>query len=84
VPTAAEKLLDRMRQTKQGWGPDDLHTLYRGFGFWCREGPKHRVYIHAEHPELRATVARHNPLPLGYVQRAIALIERLKLLQAEG
>src|SRR3972149_4198119 len=35
------------------------------FGFWCREGPKHRICIHTEYPELRATVAwthrRKNP-----------------------
>jgi len=83
VSTAAQKLLERMRQSKHGWGHDDLHTLYRGFGFWYREGPKHRIYIHTEYPELRATVARHDPLPLGYVRRAIELIDRLKELQAE-
>lgn len=83
MSTAAEKLLERMRQTKQGWGPDDLHTLYLGFGFWCREGAKHRVYIHTEYPELRATVSRQRSLPIGYVQHAISLVERLAELRAK-
>ncbi len=50
MPSAAEKLLARMRQTKEGWGQDDLHTLYLGFGFNFREGAKHRVYIHSRYP----------------------------------
>lgn len=66
-----------MRRTKHGWGCDDLHSLYIGYGFGCREGEKHRVYIHREYPELRATVARHSDLPAGYVQYAISLIDRL-------
>lgn len=39
--------------------------------------------MHTEYPELRATVARHDPLPIGYVQRAIELIKKLKELQTE-
>jgi hypothetical protein len=80
----AESLLERMRRTKHGWGCDDLHTLYLGYGFTCREGAKHRVYIHIEHPDLRATVARHSDLPPGYVQHAISLINRLAALKAEN
>jgi hypothetical protein len=82
VTTAAERLLEDMRRSKQGWGPDDLHTLYLGFGFWCREGAKHRVYIHGEYPQLRATVARHSPLPIGYVQRALSLIDQAAQLKS--
>jgi hypothetical protein len=81
MPSAAESLLERMRKSKHGWGCDDLHTLYLGFGFGCREGGKHRVYIHVEYPELRATVARHSDLPAAYVRHAINLIERLAALK---
>jgi len=84
VATAAEKLLESMRRTKSGWGQDDLHTLYLGFGFWCREGRKHRVYIHSEFPELRATVARQDELPIGYVQMAIRLTDRLEELRRKA
>jgi len=72
-----------MRRTKHGWGCNDLHTLYLGFGFSHREGGKHRVYIHREYTELRATVARQNQLPAAYVRHAVALIDRLVLLQGE-
>lgn len=81
MPNAGEKLLEAMRQTKHGWGADDLHALYVAFGFWYREGPKHRVYIHKEFPELRATVARHGSLPVGYAQTAVKLIDRLRELK---
>lgn len=84
MPSAAEKLREAMRQTKHGWGQNDLHTLYLGFGFWCREGQKHRIYIHMEFPELRATVARQNNLPAGYVQVALKRIERLEELRREA
>ena len=81
MATAAETLLEKMRRTKSGWGSDDLRTLYLGFGFDRREGGKHEVYIHTEFPELRATVARQSELPVGYVQHAISLINRLQTLR---
>jgi hypothetical protein len=83
MSSAAETLLEGMRRTKNGWGADDLRTLYLGFGFSCREGRKHRVYIHAEYSDLRATVARQRQLPVGYVQHAVSLIGRLERLKSE-
>lgn len=74
----------RMRQSKTGWGFNDLDALYRGFGFEVREGGKHTMYIHPRFPELRATVARHRSLPIGYVQHAIRLIEELERRQHNG
>lgn len=74
----AEKLLEKMRNSKVGWTFNDLHTLYVGFGFEFREGGKHTIYIHPDFPELRATVARHSPLPVGYIQHAMKLIDNLK------
>ena len=81
MSSTAEKLLEAMRQSKHGWGADDLHTLYVGFGFGCREGGKHRVYIHMEFPELRATVARQKSLPPGYAQRALKLVDQAEQLK---
>lgn len=75
---SAEDLFERMQRSKTGWGFKDLDTLYRGFGFECREGAKHVLYIHPEYPELIATVARHRSLPIGYINDAIKLIKRLK------
>lgn len=80
----ADKLLERMRNSKAGWSADDLHALYVGFGFDFREGGKHIIYIHPEFPELRATVARHSSLAIGYIQTAIRLIDSLKKLQGEA
>lgn len=77
----AEKLLARMRQSKAGWGFHDLDALYRGFGFEAREGGKHVMHVHPQFPQLRATVARHRSLPIGYIQHAIRLIEELKELE---
>jgi hypothetical protein len=79
--TAAEKLRQRMQQTKAGWTPDDLDRLYRGFGFRMRNGEKHRVYIHDQYPRLRATVRRSTPLPKGYIETALELLSELDRLQ---
>lgn len=84
MPSAAEKLLARMRQTKQGWGPDDLHTLYLGFGFRCREGAKHRVYIHTRYPWIRDTVSRQGRLPIGYIRDAIKHVDEVLRLDADN
>jgi len=72
-----EKLLAKMRESKAGWGWNDLDRLYLSYGFDKREGGKHTVYVHPEHPVLRATVARHRSLPVGYITTAIRLIDGL-------
>ncbi len=80
----ADKLLEKMRNSKAGWSANDLNVLYIGFGFDFREGGKHIIYIHPEFPELRATVARHSSLAIGYIKHAIHLIDRLKELKGEA
>ena len=77
-----EKLLERMRRSPSGWGPDDLATLYTGFGFQRREGSNHTVYSHPQYPDLRATVARHSSLATGYVKFAVQVITELKAREA--
>ena len=84
IMSQADKLLERMKNSKAGWGADDLHALYVGFGFEFREGGRHVIYIHPKFPELRATVARHKTLAIGYIQHAISLIEKLKDLETEA
>jgi predicted RNA binding protein YcfA (HicA-like mRNA interferase family) len=74
----AEKIFEKMKNTKHGWTPEDLQTLYTGFGFKYREGGNHRVYYHPDHPDLMVTVARHPSLVVGYIQTAIKMIERVK------
>ncbi|GBD99093.1 hypothetical protein BMS3Abin07_01125 [bacterium BMS3Abin07] len=77
----ARKLLERMRRSKADWGANDLHALYVGFGFDFNHGSNHTIYIHPKHPELRATVARHGSLAVGYIQHAIKLIDELKKME---
>jgi hypothetical protein len=78
----ADKLLEKMRNSKAGWKPSDLHSLYIGFGFKFREGAGHMIYWHPKYKELRATVARHGELVVGYIQHAIKLIDKLKSLES--
>jgi predicted RNA binding protein YcfA (HicA-like mRNA interferase family) len=73
-----------MRQSKAGWRFGDLERVYLGLGFEVVEGGKHRLYIHPKFPELRATVARSRSLPIGYVQHALKLAERLKQMEELG
>jgi hypothetical protein len=80
----AENLLERMRNSKAGWGANDIHNLYVGFGFDFRHGGKHTIYIHPRFSELRATVARHSPLAIGYIQHAIKIIDNLKEKELKG
>jgi len=78
-----ENLLKRMRRSKAGWTYVDLDNLYRGLGFKVREGGKHRVYIHPQFPELRATVTRSRSLAKGYIEHALGLANRLSELEAK-
>ena len=78
---SAEKLLVRMRASKYGWGYGDLETLYLGFGFKMDQGSGHTMFIHPTYPQLRATVARHRSLAVGYVQHAVKIIDELMRLE---
>jgi predicted ABC-type transport system involved in lysophospholipase L1 biosynthesis ATPase subunit len=82
MSAAAESLLQKMKQSKHGWRYNDLANLYRGFGFDSREGGNHTIFFHPVHRHLMATVARHRTLAVGYVHRAIALVEALKTLES--
>lgn len=79
-----EKLLASMRRSKTGWGWNDLDRLYTSFGFTKREGGKHTVYKFPPSPTLRAVVARHRSLPVGYVSTALRLIDKAKAISDPG
>ena len=73
----SDKLLERLRRTPFGWGPDDLRRLYVAYGFQVREGARHLVVRHPEHSDLMTTLARHNELPPAYARTAVRLIEEV-------
>lgn len=75
-----EKLLERMRRSKSGFGSKDLDALYASFGFKYREG-RDRFWYHPKYPWLWANVARHNELAKGYVAHAVKIIDQLKELE---
>jgi len=73
----AVKLLARVRRTPFGWSQDDLRRLYLAYGFEVRQGARHMVIRHPDHPDLATTVARHDELPPAYARTAIRLIDEL-------
>jgi len=81
--SSVDRLLERMRQSKAGWRFADLEKLYLGLGFDFQEGKRHRIYIHPEFPQLRATVTRSRTLAKGYIDHALKLAKRLEELEAK-
>jgi hypothetical protein len=78
--SSADKILEKMRNSKAGWRYNDVERVYLGHGFEMRHGSDHAVFFHPVHKQLRTTVARHNPIPVGYVQTAIKLIDQATAL----
>ncbi len=83
MSSKANKLLERMRQSKQGWRPHDLVTLYEGFGFIVTHGANHDIIKHPTYLQLRTTLPRHKAINQAYIELAIKLIDTLLALQAE-
>ncbi len=73
---AAQKLLEKMRNSASGWRPRDFEALLTGYGFICK-GTKHDIYFHPNFPDLRISIPRHNSLKECYARDAVKLIDRL-------
>lgn len=85
MSSSARKRLKAMRNSKAGWWPHELLSVYSGFGFTMRHGRGHDVVTHPDFPELRATVPRHpRELAKKYASTAVDLIDKLKQLQKEA
>lgn len=74
----AEKTLEKMRASLDGWGPDDVTSVYLHFGFIMREGANHRIFTHPDHEDLTGTCGRHRKLSKGYVNDLIKNIDALE------
>lgn len=84
MPSKAEKLLEKMRNSKSNWKRADLDKLYEGYDFVILHGGNHDIVKHPDFPQLRATLPRHRELAKGYVEFAVKLIDRLLELQKES
>jgi predicted RNA binding protein YcfA (HicA-like mRNA interferase family) len=88
MPSKAQKLLVRMRQSGAGWKSKDIITLYSGFGFIISQGGSHYTVKHPEFPHipaLRDTLPRSDDeLSKAYVRDAIKRIELLEKLRKEA
>lgn len=80
--SAASKLLEKMRRSKDGYGQSDFERLYKGFGFEKKAGGNHDTYFHAKY-KLMVQVARHNVLATGYAVEAVKIIDKLLEEQAK-
>lgn len=82
MPPKAEKLLQRLRETKRGFSDGDLWTILLYKGFRYRDG-NHTVYEHPDHPDLTAVIARGKELHPKYAKWVAYLVEELERRQAE-
>ena len=73
----ARKLLDRMRASKHGWRPRDLHALFEGHDFVIEQGGNHETVTHPKMPEFITQIPRHSEVAPAYVRVAIQAIEQL-------
>ena len=72
-----KELLQRMKASPVGWGEQDIKSVLVGHGFIYREGGKHTVYQHENHPELTISVPRHRDLRAWVARDVVKLIEQL-------
>lgn len=77
MPTSAEKLLTKAKNTQSGWNRQEIDRLYKGFGFIIRHGSNHDIVSHPDYPNLRETLPRHGIIKPVYVRRAVRLINAL-------
>lgn len=77
MPSSAEKLFEKAKNTQSSWKRQEIDRLYIGFGFTIRHGQSHDIVSHPNHPDLRTTLPRHNLVKPVYVRQAVRLIEAL-------
>lgn len=76
------KLLESMRQNPFDWRIEQLQTVAKKLGMACRcEGGSHHVFSHPAVTEVLSVPARR-PIKPTYVRQFVALIDKVKELQA--
>jgi hypothetical protein len=72
----ADKLLARMRNNPRDWAMADLKVLAARYGMdWRQPGTSHVTFSGAKGGRL--TVPAHKPIKPIYVQRFVALLDRM-------
>lgn len=83
MPSKAEKLLRKLRQTKRNWDFADLNTILKGAGFEWHDS-KHRVYRHPEFPEIGSyPLPRSDGLPPAYAKDVLGLVKQAEALRKQ-
>jgi len=77
VPSSADKLLQKAKNTQSNWTRQEIDRLYRGFGFIIRHGRNHDIVSHSDYSDLRETLPRHRKVKPVYVKQAVRLINTL-------
>jgi hypothetical protein len=84
MPSKAEKLLMKLRQTKAGWTARDLAKLYDHFGFTIRSGKKHDIITHPDIPDVRDMLPHESgEIQPDYARDALKSIEKVLARQKE-
>lgn len=78
----ADKLLEQMRQNPRDWRIEDVKTVAQHFLVDSRNtGGSHHVFGLLGIPE-KVCVPAHRPIKPAYIRQFVALIDKVKELQA--
>lgn len=84
MPPRHIKLLERARNSPNGWKKRELLSLYKGFGFLEDTDGKHIAVQHAKYPQLVAQIPHGSrALKAIYVKTAKRMIEELMALEGD-
>lgn len=85
MPSKADKLLKKLRQTKTGWTARDLAKLYDYFGFKIRKATKHDVITHPDLSDIRDMLPHESgEIHPDYARDALKSIEKVLAQQAQA
>jgi hypothetical protein len=78
----ADKLLEQMRQNPRDWRIEDVKIVAQHFSIdWRNTGGSHHVFGVSGIPQ-KVCVPAHRPIKPAYIRQFIALIDKVKELQA--